>query len=254
MLLRIAVVVFVLHASLASAEDLWLASSGEFPGRLRLSEGGTAPRVIFSRSDRPDRAYPDAIMKVSQIAVASDQEIYYCSGLDGSLMHLLNGRHEIQSFVFPGQIRDLACTGELHTVYFSVVPTPQNGEALADGTIYRRDFWDGEPQVVASIRQQDLGSNWWGTFTIKNGEIFLVTLDSPSKIFRWAAGNLERVHSENPYAIKGITVGPSDEFIFTDGSGEVRRTFDFVNVETLLSSGFPLSDVAHRSSPNATRP
>jgi len=43
----------------------------------------------------------------------------------------------------------------------SVVPTPQNGEPLADGKIYRRDLWAGEPSEFAVVRQSQVGGNWW---------------------------------------------------------------------------------------------
>jgi hypothetical protein len=253
-MLRFALLCLVLTPSFVAAEDLWLATATEYPGRLRLSEGSTVPRVIFSRSDRPNPAYPDAIMKVGQIAVSVDQQVYYCSGLDGSLMHLMDGRHEIQPFTFPGQIRDLGCTSEPHTIYFSVVPTPRDGQPLADGVIYRRDFWEGTPNVVATIRQSDVGNNWWGTFTIKDSEIFLATLDSPSKLFRWAAGSIQPVYVHNSHQITGMTTGPGGEFIFTDGTGVVRRTYDFTNYETMLSTGMRLSDVAHRAPDVGGRP
>jgi hypothetical protein len=254
MMLRVTFLCMLLAPSIVLAEDLWVANSTEYPGRLRLSEGSTVPRVVFSRNDRPNPAYPDAVMKVGQIAISTDQQVFYCSGLDGSLMQLLDGQHEIQPFSFPSQIRDLACTGELHTVYFSTVPTPRDGQPLADGTIHRRDLWEGNPSVVATIRQSDVGNNWWGTFTIKDGEIYLATLDSPSNLFRWAAGSLEPVFTHNTHNITGLTVGPSGEFIFADGSGVVRRTDDFADFETMLNTGMRLSDVAHRASAEGGRP
>jgi hypothetical protein len=241
-------------SNVANSDDLWLAASNEFPGRLRLSEGETIPRVVFARSDRPDPAYPRAEMRVSQIAVSADGLVYYCSGLDGSLMHLLDGRHEIQVAEIDGQIRDLACTGEPHTVYYSVVPTPQNGESLADGIIYRRDFWSGSPEVVAQIRQADVGGNWWGTFTIRDGEIYLATLDQPSRIFVWSGGSLRPIYTANSHAITGLAVSPENHFIFTNNGGDVWETSDFVNIRSALQSGLPLHDVAVRASATGPRP
>ncbi len=243
-----------LIGNVAIADDLWLAASSEFPGRLRLSEGGTVPRVVFSRSDRPNPAYPRAEMRVSQIAVAADDSVYYCSGLDGSLMHLLDGRHEIQVAEIDGQIRDLACTGEAHTVYYSVVPTPQNGQPLADGIIYRRDLWSGSPEVVARIRQADVGGNWWGCFTIRDGEIYLATLGQPSQIFVWSGGSLHPAYPGNTNSITGLAVSPDNNFIFTNSGGEVWETSDFVRTNSVLRSGLPLQDVAVRASATGVRP
>ncbi|TWT98980.1 WD40 repeat domain-containing protein [Neorhodopirellula pilleata] len=238
----------------AKADDLWLAVANEFPGRLRLSEGGTVPRVVFARRDRPDPAYPHAVMKVSQIAVGADGKVYYCSGLDGSLMHLLDGRHEIQASEVAGQIRDLACTGEEHTVYYSVVPTPQNSQPLADGIIYRRDFWAGSPEQVAHIRQADVGGNWWGSFAIRDREIYLATLDQPSRIFKWAGGNLQPVFTDNVHHVTGLAVSPDNHFLFTDGSGGVWETTDFVGVRSVLQTGLPIYDVAVRAASTGGRP
>src|SRR5690242_9048813 len=90
-------------ASRSGGEQYFLAEQGAFPGKLLTSDDGTAVRVVHRREPRPDRAYPSAVMKLQHVAVGPDGKVYYCSGLDGSLMHLLDGRHEIQSFEFPGQ-------------------------------------------------------------------------------------------------------------------------------------------------------
>jgi hypothetical protein len=201
------------YSEIAAAADLYLAEANAFPGRLLVSEDGGAERVVHRRQPRPDRAYPSAVMKLQQVAVGPDNMLYYCSGLDGSLMHLLNRRHEIQSFEFPGQMRDLACTGEEHTVYFSVVPTPQNGEPLADGKIYRRDFWEGSATEVATVRQADVGGNWWGTFTVHDGVIYLATLEGRSRLFKLNGDGPQQVFADCAFRITGLSPGESGEFL-----------------------------------------
>lgn len=238
----------------ASADDLWLASGNEFPGRLRLSEGGTVPRVVLSRNDTPNPAYPNAVMKVAQIAVGADQAVYYCSALDGAVMHLLDGRHEIQVFETGQQVRDLACTSEEHTVYYSVVPTPQDGQPLADGQIYRRDLWEGSPQLVATIPQHAVGGNWWGTFTLRESEIYLATLDSPSRLYKWSAGAISPVFDTNTHDIRGLTVSGDGAFLFVNGAGQVWRTDDFQRYLPHLNTPLRLTDVNHRALASAVRP
>ncbi len=238
----------------AHSDDLWLASGREFPGRLRLSEGGTIPQVMHSRNDTPNPAYPQAVMKVAQIAVGPDQAVYYCSGVDGSLMHLLDGRHEIQSLEVAGQIRDLACTSEEHTIYYSVVPTPQNGAPLADGQIFRRDLWEGNPQLVATIQQSEVGENWWGTFTIRDSEIYLATLDRPSRLYKWSAGTLAPEFTANQHHIQGLSVSSDGDFLFVDGSGNVWQTRDFITVRPVLETPLGLTDVSHRALQTTVRP
>jgi hypothetical protein len=241
-------------AAAVVAEDLYLAEANVFPGRLLVSEGGTAERVVHRRQPRPDRAYPSAVMKLQHIAVGPDGKVYYCSGLDGSLMHLLDGRNEIQSFEFSGQIRDLACTGEEHTVYFSVVPTPQNSEPLADGKIYRRDFWDGSATEVATVRQADVGGNWWGAFAIHDGVIYVATLDERSRFFKLTGDGPQPVFADNAFRVTGFTPGAGGEFFFTTGDGNVYRTSDFASADAVLRTDRRLSDVSVRAASESPRP
>lgn len=240
-------------AQLASAEELFLADQAVFPGRLWQTDGGRE-WMAHQRSGRPDPAYPNAVMKLGQVAVSSDRKVYYVSGLDGSLMHLLDGRNEIQAFEFPGQIRDVACTGEEHTVYFSVVPTPQSGEPLADGRIYRRDLWEGRPTEIAVIRQADVGGNWWGTFTIRDGVIYLATTEARSRLFQWTSGAPEPVFADNTLKITGLATTPSGEFLATTGERKVYRTTDFVNLDAAWQSARRVTDVALPQSPTSPRP
>jgi len=241
-------------AGSARSEDFYLAEGGAFPGWLLQSAGTTAERIVHFRASRPDPAYPRAVMKLAQVAVGPDGKAYYVSGLDGSLMHLLDGRHEIQVFEFPGQIRDLACTGEEHTVYFSAVPTPQNGEPLADGRIYRLDLWEGRPTEIAVINQAEIGGNWWGTFAIHSGSIHIVTFEDRSRIFQLAGGRPVQVFADNGSRIQGLTVGADGSFYFTTGSGKVYRTDDFVRLETAIYTERSLTDVALRAAADALRP
>jgi hypothetical protein len=243
-----------LSAGSLRGEDLFLAEGIVLRGLIGLRDGGRAERSTNGRAARPDPAFPHAIMKLNQVAVGPDGKIYFASGLDGSVMHLLDGRHEIQSFEFPGQVRDLACTGEEHTVYFSVLPTPQNGERLADGKIYRRDLWEGRPTEVAAIRQADVGGNWWGTFTIKDGAILIATLETPSRIFKLTSSGPVRVFEQNAFAIHGLAAGAGSDFWFTSGAGKVYRTHDFENAEPALVTERRLSDVSLRASPDSPRP
>lgn len=235
------------------AEDFFAAAGADMPGRLWLSQEGGALRAVHARLGRPDPAYPRAVMKLAQVAVTPDNKVYFCSGLDGSLMHLLDGRHEIMSFEFEGQIRDIACTGEEATVYFSVVPTPQNGEPLADGKIYRRNFGDGRPTVVATIRQSDVGGNWWGTFTIRNGSIFIATFEENSRILEVAGDAVTPAFTATGMRIQGLS-SDAEAFYFVTGAGKVYRTLDFSAIEPVLTTPRRLTDVAVRPPAGSPRP
>lgn len=231
-------------SSSALGEELLLTDFRTFPGELYQSQNGGRENRLIRREATANPAYPRAIMKLGQVTVGPDAQIYYCSGLDGCVLGLLDRRNEILSFEFPGQIRDLDTAGEPHTVYFSVVPTPQNNEALADGKIYRRDIWAGQPVEVATVRQAEVGNNWWGTFTVVDGTPYIATLDNPSRLFKITSAGPEPVFLSNRAKIVGLTTTPDGKFLYTDGTNKVYRTADFETVETAYDSGRPVSDVA----------
>lgn len=227
-----------------NADDFILTDGRAFPGQLWSSIGGGAERSIHRREATPNPAYPRAAMKIGQVAIGPDGKIYYVSGLDGYVMHLLDRRHEIHIFEFPGQIRDIDCGGEEHTVYFSVVPTPQNGEPLADGKIYRRDLWAGQPHEVVAVRQADIGGNWWGTFAVKDGTVYIATFERPSRLFKVGTGARQQVFTANQHEIHGLTTTPDGAFVFADNTGKIFRTVDFVTVDQVLVGGQHFTDVA----------
>ena len=230
--------------SAAIASDLWLTDGRDFPGQLWQSRSGAAEERIHRREAAANPAYPRAAMKLGQVAVGSDHKVYFASGLDGYVLHLLDGVNEVLSFEFPGQVRDLDCGNEEHTVYFSVVPTPQNGAPLDDGKIFRRDLWTGGPSEVFTITQSQIGGNWWGTFAIQDGTVYIATLESPSRIFKLTGAGPEPVFPANRFKIQGLTAAPDGKFLFTDGTAKVYRTADFETIETALAGDHTFTDVA----------
>jgi hypothetical protein len=229
---------------MTTAADLLLTDGRAFPGQLWQSRSGVPERLIYRREATANPAYPRAAMKLGQVAVGPDHKVYFASGLDGYVLHLLDGMHEVVSFEFPGQVRDLETGAEEHTVYFSVVPTPQNGEALADGKIYRRDIWAGQPSEFATVRQSQIGGNWWGTFAIQDGIVYIATFETPSRLFKLTTSGPEPVFSANRFQIHGLASAGDGSFFFADGTANVYRTRDFENVETALHAGRPFTDVA----------
>ncbi len=234
---------FVLVNSVpASAEDLWLADGKAFPGRIFHSVGGGRERLIHQREAAANRAFPQAAMKVGHVAIAPEGSFYFCSGLDGYVLGLLDGRNEVLSFEFGGQVRDISCGDEEHTVYFSVVPTPQNGEPLADGKIYRRDIWQGQPAEIATVRQSEVGGNWWGNFTVRNGVVYLATFENQSRLFKLTSSGPEPVFTGNQLNIQGFTA-VGDEFFVADGTGRIVKTTDFTSFTPVLEGENHFTDV-----------
>jgi len=240
------VVVNSLGSGACWAAESWVADQRAFPGAIWQIEGTGQGRLQHRREAQADPAFPRAIMKVAQVAAAPDDSFYFCSGLDGCVLALLEGRHEVLCFEFDGQIRDIACGGEEHVVYFSVVPTPQNGEPLADGKIYRRDLWQGQPAEVATIRQADVGGNWWGTFCVRDGVIYLATTEPTSRLFQLTSGTPEAVFPSNTRRIMGFEPF-AEGFVVADGEHDIVRTIDFTTFEPFARTAVQASDVTFRA-------
>jgi hypothetical protein len=228
----------------AQSADFVLSDNRAFPGQLWTSRGVAPERSLFRREATPNPAFPRAAMKIGPVSLGPDGKIYFASGLDGYVMHLLDGRNEVVSFEFDGQIRDIDCGGEPHTVYFSVVPTPQNGAPLADGTIYRRDLWAGQPSEVATVRQSQIAGNWWGTFAVSRGDFYIATFETPSRIFKLSTTGPERLFPENTFRIQALAVGNDGAFYFADGTDHVYRTTDFKQIDTIFSGTRNYTDFA----------
>jgi hypothetical protein len=226
----------------AGAESLYLADGQTYPGKLWVSVGGGSEELVFQREAVANPAYPEAAMKLGHVAVGPDRKVFYCSGLDGYVLHLLDDHHEVLSFEFPGQVRDVACTDEEHVVYFSVVPTPQNDEPLADGKIYRRDIWQGQPTEVATVKQSDIGGGWWGTFAIRDREIYISTHEDSSRVFKLSSSAPQLVGTIAGHKIAGFA-GTREGWLFAEGTGRIYRTADFATTEEAFAAVRPVSDV-----------
>jgi len=248
-LVALAFALFSSAAHNAFCGDYWLADQAAFPGKIWRANFNSAEQLIHQRKAKADLAYPRAITKVAQVAAGPDGAFYFCSGLDGCVLALLDDRHEVLSFEFDGQIRDLSTGGEPHVVYFSVVPTPQEGEALADGKIYRRDIWQGAPDEVATIRQADVGGNWWGTFCVREGIVYLATTEPTSRLFRLTGGSLEPVFASNTQQIVGIEP-EGDHFLVAAENGRILQTADFTSFATIYNGAVKASDVTVRGNEN----
>jgi hypothetical protein len=115
---------------------------------------------------------------------------------------------------------------------------------LADGKIYRRDLWQGQPSEVATVRQADVGGDWWGAFAVNGGETYIATLSTPSRLYKLTSGGAEPVFTNNQHRIEGFGADEDGHFVFTDGAGGVYRTGDFEQFETLIQGDRKFTDVA----------
>ena len=111
--------------------------------------------------------------------------------------------------------------------------------------IYRRDLWEGAPAEVATIRQANIGGNWWGTFCVRDGVLYLATTEASSRLFRLTNAVPEPIFPSNARCVLGIEVD-GDGFLVADGSGQIMRTIDFTSFESVHSFAIRASDVTVR--------
>lgn len=241
-------------APLLAADELYLCEANAFPGKLLVSRDGRSVEGLYRRPPAANPAYPHAVMKAAQITLDANGKIFFCSGLDKYVFHLMPGGHEIAVLETEGQVRDVAGSDEEQVVYYSVLDTPQSAAPLGDGVIYRRNLGEGRPHVIATIRQADIGGNWWGGFTVANGDVYLFTHEPNSRVFRWNGVGPQLIGTANGFSISGLARTNDDQFLFTTDTGKVYRTRDFSSFDAVLTTEVPLRDVAVRPVAGALRP
>lgn len=237
-----------------TAGEMFLSDGAAFPGTLSVSRSGSAPSVSFRRPHSADPAYPGAVMKLNQVAIDVESKVFFCSGLDKYVMQLLDGRNEVPLLEADEQVRDIACSNEALTVYYSTVGTPQGGMPVPDGKILRRNLGDGRPTVLAAVSQSDVDGNWWGVFTLSNGVPYLATTEQNSRIFKISDGRPVLVGTARDFRISGLHAMEDGSFLMTTGSGKVYKTADFNTFEPALVTSLQLRDVSVRPVAGFARP
>lgn len=228
-----------------SAEELHLATCNEAGGVLSVPE--LVGSLRWNRVRLPDhQVVAKALPGPSrQVAIDAMGVRYEVSGRDGRII-----RHdgELQTVVFesPGRIHDIVCTGESKVVYVAAVPMSLEG-GVQDGGIYRIDLRTRRSTLVMAVRQSEVGGQWWGTFTIRDGAFVIATNDSPSRLFKLTAEKPLPIHAGNRFSISGMTTDELGHLLFTTGESKLYRTADFTSVESLAELDEPIGDVTLRA-------
>jgi len=152
--------------------------------------------------------------RIGSIAIDNGQHYFYCSGLDGCVFEY-NGKDELRTIDVRGQVRHVALDRQANILYYSIVETPQDGQALADGVIGAYDLNTHRPTKTFRIAQADLKGEFYGAIAAGNGQLYLAT---DSVVYSYNRGNWGEVFRSGGDVIRGLAVAPWGQTYFVDGA------------------------------------
>lgn len=226
-----------LFANLASAytPNLLLADNNRWPGAvIKFTVEGERDLHVVDPAMMP-RDARDAVPRVGSVAISPRGEVFYCSGLDGVIYKLDGGRPVVVHQHGP-PVRDLAFGSQNDILFFSVVRTPQNGEALADGEIFRKNVRTGDYGRVGVVHQTDVGGNWWGSMTVHRGQLYIATMGRTSRIFRQRTTGWETMMETSSLVIQGIDFENGGDLYLVAGTGTIHRSTNLRDIENVNES------------------
>lgn len=238
----VVMVVLIQGASTVSADQYWLADGSSWPGSI-FSVQDTTQLTHWQRALRPDdRVVP----RVQSLTFLRDGSLVFCSGLDRSLFRLgSNGEQELH---FGGGLVRQVRTDTSGDLYWSGLETPLDGNPLPDGFIYRKRTDSESIEVLMSFSQELVGRDWWGAFDVRDGQVYVSTLSSPSKIYI-IENSIPRWIATLPLSAKSFRLESPTSIVATDGTGKLYRFSDLQNTdnyELVSESPFRFVDFAKK--------
>lgn len=206
------------------AEDFFLADGESWPGKiLRTSDRGL--QEVHLRS----QALPQGdVPRIRSITLDHDGNLVFCSGLDRSLMKLL-ARGEVR-FQHGGYLVRQVRTDTDGTIYFSGLETPLQGNPLPDGFIYRVNPASGRTETLSTFSQSDTQHDWWGSFDVREGHIYVSTFHEPSTIYDLSVVPPRALFTV-PFGVHAFRFESETSILACDGRGKLVRFPDLHHPE-----------------------
>lgn len=221
-----------------SADDFLLADGQAWPGRILACRNG----VVAPFHDRTNSLPDGLVPRVQSISVLPSGEVAFCSGLDRTVLEADRlGEHTLHH---GGYLARQVRTDRDGTLYWSGLETPLGGNPLPDGFIYALDPNTHEVRTVLTFSQGDVGRDWWGSFDVVNGRIFVATLSGPSQIYDVSVSPVRHVCTL-PFAITAFRFAADGSLYATNGQGQLYRVADVTNsapAELVLDAGVRFVD------------
>lgn len=223
-----------LFAAACPARAEWaFAEFSPWPGEIKLAARGPEPRLYYRRpttlSPNDGRAWP----RLCTLTCAEPGgPIYFASGLDSRIYQLGHGRERLvfdaAGLEKPGpQIRFVRMNRGNSYLYFSVVPTPQDGAPLSDGTIYALNLERKQVDFSIPVAQTDVGRDWWGAFLPDDsteGGLFLASRSDLYYLPRDRSAPRQFFHSEQPLStvVKKRNADGTSYLLYGTAAGTLR--------------------------------
>jgi WD40 repeat protein len=244
-----------LFATLVSL--LPMASQGQDLGRTQdhlFADGTSWPGRIFSVESsnallhwqRPTSGSDRIVPRVQSLTFLQDGSLVVCSGLDRSVF-LIDSSGERELHHGGGLVRQVR-TDTNGDLYWSGLETPLDGNALPDGFVYRRLAASGQVETVLTFSQELVHRDWWGAFDVRDGQVFVATLSSPSKIYQ-LENSIPKLITTLPISAKSFRFESPTDLMATDGTGRLYRFTDLSqpeNFQVITDGPFRFIDFARK--------
>ncbi len=155
--------------------ELAYAEYGPWPGIIQVASPAATSRLYYRRpltlTPNDGQAWP----RLCTLTCSDTGATYFASGLDSRIYQLFGGHEQMlydaaQVEKRPPQIRCVRSVPGNPYLYFSAVPTPQNGAPLSDGTIYALNLRGNRVDYSIPVSQATVGGDWWGAFLPEVGK------------------------------------------------------------------------------------
>jgi hypothetical protein len=170
----------------------------------------------------------DAVPRVQSVTTLPSGQVIFCSSLDRSLFELSGGGE--REFHHGGYLARQVRTDTDGTLCWSGLETPQASNPLPDGFIYAWDATAGRPRTVLTFSQQDVGRDWWGAFTVREGRVYVGTLRDRTRIYE-LVDSVPRHVATLPFSAPAFRFAADGSLYACDGRGTLYRFADLRDTE-----------------------
>lgn len=218
--------------------EIILADGQAWPGRILESRSGRVDAWFSRPAALPDGDVP----RVQSLAILPSGQVLFCSGLDRSIYEI-SGRSE-RRFHHGGYLARQVRVDADGMVYWSGIETPRDGQPLPDGFIYSWNPSTREIRTVLTFSQQEVGHDWWGTFDVHNGRIYVGTLRDHTRLYDVTTSTASHFGTL-PFAATAFRFASDGSLYACDGHGKLVRfanPSDLTTFDVILVTSTPFAD------------